>query len=167
MELLFAAQQCGSPLPQNFVSKMAYAIQLAEAEGQRGKTEMKMKMAPTLGDEVVSEVFKAVGGSAASKFATADAKAKSTAQPSQKPEGTGSASSSSASAPKAKAMPRSYEPSKAHLRSLHRRKLLRNVRQDGRNPQQHLNGRKSAVSSKPTTSVHPNDHWTIRCVSSL
>ena len=74
---------------------------------------MKMKMAPTLGDEVVSEVFKAVGGSAAAKFATADAKAKSSTQPSQKPEGTGSASSSSASAPKAKAMPRSYEPSKA------------------------------------------------------
>ena len=37
---------------------MAYAIQLAEAEAQRGKTEMKTKMAPTLGDEVVSEVFK-------------------------------------------------------------------------------------------------------------
>ena len=54
---------------------MAYAIQLAEAEAQRGKTEMKTKMAPTLGDEVVSEVFKAVGHTAASKFATADAKA--------------------------------------------------------------------------------------------
>ena len=60
VELLFAAQQCGIPLPQNFVSKMAYAIQLAEAEAQRGKTEMKTKMAPTLGDEVVSEVFKAL-----------------------------------------------------------------------------------------------------------
>ena len=36
VELLFAAQQCGIPLPQNFVSKMAYAIQLAEAEAQRG-----------------------------------------------------------------------------------------------------------------------------------
>ena len=113
VELLFAAQQCGIHLPQNFVSKMAYAIQLAEAEAQRGKTEMKTKMAPTLGDEVVSEVFKAVGHTAASKFATADAKAKSSAQPTQKPEGTGSASSSSASAPKAKAMPKSHEPSKA------------------------------------------------------
>ena len=107
VELLFAAQQCGIPLPQNFVSKMAYAIQLAEAEAQRGKTEMKTKMAPTLGDEVVSEVFKAVGHTAASKFA------KPPAQPSQKPEGTGSASSSSASAPKAKTMPKSHEPSKA------------------------------------------------------
>ena len=103
VELLFAAQQCGIPLPQNFISKMAYAIQLAEAEAQRGKSEMKMKMAPTLGDEVVSEVFKAVGHSAAHKFA----------QPSQKPEGTASTSSSSASAPKAKAMPKSYEPAKA------------------------------------------------------
>ena len=113
VELLFAAQQCGIPLPRNFISKMAYAIQLAEAEAQRGKSEMKMKMAPTLGDEVVSEVFKAVGGSVAAKHATADAKARSSTQPSQKPEGTGSASSSSASAPKAKAMPKSYEPSKA------------------------------------------------------
>ena len=68
---------------------------------------MKAKMAPTLGDEVVSEVFKAVGHTAASKFA------KPTAQPSQTPEGTGSASSSSASAPKGKAMPKSHEPSKA------------------------------------------------------
>ena len=105
VELLFAAQQCGIPLPRNFISKMAYAIQLAEAEAQRGKSEMKMKMAPNLGDEVVSEVFKAVGDSAAAKRATADAKARSSTQPSQKPEGTGSASSSSASAPKAKAMP--------------------------------------------------------------
>ena len=107
VELLFAAQQRGIPLPQNFVSKMAYAIQLAEAEAQRGKTEMKTKMAPTLGDEVVSEVLKAVGHTAASKFA------KPPAQPSQTPEGTGSASSSSASAPKGKAMPKSHEPSKA------------------------------------------------------
>ena len=53
------------------------------------------------------------------------------------------------------------------LRSPHRRKLLRNVRQDGRELQQHLNGRKSAVSSKPITSIHQNDHWPIRCVSSL
>ena len=113
VELLFAAQQCGIPLPRNFISKMAYAIQLAEAEAQRGKSEMKMKMAPNLGDEVVSEVFKAVGDSVAAKRATADAKARSSTQPSQKPEGTGSASSSSASAPKAKAMPKSYEPSKA------------------------------------------------------
>ena len=65
VELLFAAQQCGIPLPRNFTSKMAYAIQLAEAEAMRGKSEMKMKMAPNLGDEVVSEVFKAVGDSAA------------------------------------------------------------------------------------------------------
>ena len=107
VELLFAAQQCGIPLPQNFVSKMAYAIQLAEAEAQRGKTEMKTKMAPTLGDEVVGEIFKAVGHTAASKFA------KPPAKPSQTPEGTGSASSSSASAPKGKAMPKSHEPSKA------------------------------------------------------
>ena len=61
---------------KTFISKMAYAIQLAEAEAQRGKSEMKMKMAPNLGDEVVSEVFKAVGDSAAAKRATADAKAK-------------------------------------------------------------------------------------------
>ena len=92
---------------------------------------MKMKMAPTLGDEVVSEVFKAVGHTAASKFATADAKAKSSAQPSQKPEGTGSASSSSASAPKAKAMRDPKNHQRHRLRSPHRRKLLRNVRQDG------------------------------------
>ena len=167
VELLFAAQQCGIPLPQNFVSKMAYAIQLAEAEAQRGKSEMKMKMAPNLGDEVVSEVFKAVGDSAAP----------SVPPQTRKPNHQHSLHRNL----KALVQRHPHRPVhqrlrlcrgpmnhlKHHLRSLHRRKLLRNVRQDGRNLQQHLNGRKSAVSSKPTTSVHPNDHWTIRCVSSL
>ena len=112
VELLFAAQQCGIPLPRNFIGKIAYAIQFAESEAMRGKSEMKIKMAPNLGDEVVGKVFKAVGDSASTKRAAADAKARSSTQPSQKPEDTGSASSS-ASAPKAKAMPKSYEPPKA------------------------------------------------------
>ena len=38
---------------------------------------MKIKMAPNLGDEVVGEVFKAVGDSASTKRAAADAKARS------------------------------------------------------------------------------------------
>lgn len=92
---------------------MACALQYAETEANRGKGEMKQKLAPNLGNEVVSEVFKTIGDSAGVHRAAADAKARSTTQQSQRSEEPGSASSSSASAPKAKAMPKAYGPSKA------------------------------------------------------
>ena len=103
VELLVAAQQCGIPLPRNFINKMAYAIQFAETEAKRGKSEMKTHLAPNLGDEIVGQVFKAVGDSAGTKRAAADAKARGPTQPPSKAEEPGAASSSSA--PKAKAMP--------------------------------------------------------------
>ena len=115
IELLVAAQQCGIPLPQCFINKMAYAIKFAEDEANRGHGSMKKNMTPNLGDEMVKEVFKTIGDNIGARQAAEDSKQRAKAQPQQGREEPSAASSSSASVPKAKAkaMPKSYGPSKA------------------------------------------------------
>ena len=115
IELLVAAQQCGIPLPQCFINKMAYAIKFAEDEATRGHGSMKKNMTPNIGDEMVKEVFKTIGDNVGARQAAEDSKQRAKAQPQQGQDEPGAASSSSTSAPKAKAkaMPKSYGPSKA------------------------------------------------------
>ena len=75
MELLIAAQQCNAVLPPVFIGRIAYAIQFAEQEAQRGHLTWTDKMTPNLDPEVTQAVFRTIGDSESARRATAEAKA--------------------------------------------------------------------------------------------